>query len=116
MGSNARSSRLAASDFARSRRRSGSDPDRFDPGVRRRVGAREPASGSVSGSIAETVPSSGLGARILEELAGAPLTLDSITMRCGASFLEVSEAVAELEASGEVSVRGGWLESSSIRW
>lgn len=116
MGTDARSSRPAASEFTRSRRRTGSDPDRFDPGVRRRRGAREPASGSVSGSIAEAVPSTGLGARILEELAGAPLTLDLITMRCGASFLEVSEAVAELEASGAVGVRGGWLESTAIRW
>ena len=116
MGTNACSSRPASSDFTRSRRRAGSDPDRFDPGVRRRLGAREPASGSVSGSIAEAVPSNGLGARILEELAGATLTLDLITMRCGASFLEVSEAVAELEASGAVSVRGGWLESTAIRW
>jgi DNA processing protein len=109
LGADTGPSRLAASGFARRGRASPS-------GTKELVEGRQSPRGRASGSGSGSSSSGGLEARVLEELAGAPLTLDSMTLRCGASLAEVSEAVAGLEASGELSVRGGWLERTSVCW
>ena len=83
------------------------------PGASSRPARRlPPARGGSAGRVAEEQRRPGIagpvGARVLQELAEGPLTLDVVVARCG-SPADVSEAVAELEASDMVSVEGGWL-------
>ncbi|MCP4434256.1 MAG: DNA-processing protein DprA [Actinomycetia bacterium] len=53
---------------------------------------------------------SGLERQVLEELAGDPLTVDSLVLRTGTSMGRIAGVLAGLEARGRIRSRSGWLE------